>query len=69
MSEEAAEAAPLVLHPFSYFDMVRRRWYRARYVAEFREIVERHMAFRIEGEPEVRQRSRGGHFRPYREAI
>ena len=43
------------LYPFSYFDPRRRRWIRARYVAEFREIAIRYGCFRIEGPPEVRE--------------
>ena len=45
----------VVLYPFSYFDPRRRRWMRARYLAEFEEIALRYGAFRIEGPPEIRE--------------
>ncbi len=32
--------SPLLLYPFRYFDTVRKRWIRARYVAERHEIAE-----------------------------
>jgi hypothetical protein len=44
----------LVLYPFNYFDLVHRRWYRARYVCELEEMAVRYPAFRITGKPEVR---------------
>ncbi len=43
------------LYPFSYFDLMRRKWMRARYRAEFDVIATRYGAFRIEGAPEVRE--------------
>jgi hypothetical protein len=45
----------LELYPFSYFDVMRRRWIKARYVAKFQDIAERYDAFRIEGPPEIRE--------------
>ena len=49
------ERTRVVLYPFSYFDLLRRRWMRARYVAEFEEIAVRYGCFRIEGPPEIRE--------------
>jgi hypothetical protein len=46
--------APLLLYPFRYFDPVRKRWIRARYVAERHEIVERYAKWEIIGPPEIR---------------
>lgn len=43
------------LYPFEYFDPMRRRWVRGRYVAAIDEIGTRHGAFRIAGAPEVRE--------------
>jgi hypothetical protein len=51
----------LHLFPFRYWDDVRGKWVRARYVAEFREISERHRRFEIVGDPELRV-VRRGHF-------
>src|SRR5947209_8559534 len=46
--------SPLLLYPFSYFDPVRKRWVRARYVAE-RHVIESSYAQReIIGPPEIR---------------
>jgi hypothetical protein len=59
--------APLLLYPFRYFDPVRNRWIRARYVAELHDIAARHKQWEITGPPEVRRR--GGHydsFNPFR---
>jgi hypothetical protein len=47
--------APLVLFPFRFFDVRRRRWHRGRYVATIDAIAERHAAFQITGTPEVRR--------------
>jgi hypothetical protein len=44
----------LALYPFRFYDLVRRRWFRGRYVAEIHEIAERHAAFQLIGEPEIR---------------
>jgi hypothetical protein len=53
----------LVLFPFSYYDLLRRRWMRARYVASLDEIAARYGCFRIEGLPEIRSNAGAG-FRP-----
>ena len=46
--------SPLLLYPFRYFDPVRKRWIRARYVAE-RHIIEASYAqWEIIGPPEIR---------------
>lgn len=44
----------LHLFPFRYWDEVRGKWIRARYLAEFGEISERHVRFEIVGAPELR---------------
>jgi hypothetical protein len=54
-----AQKSPLLLYPFRYFDPVRKRWVRARYVAELREIAELYAA---EWEITVAERC----FRPHR---
>jgi hypothetical protein len=51
-----ASKPPLLLYPFRYFDPIRRRWIRARYVAELHEIAARHERWEITGAPEVRSR-------------
>ena len=48
--------SPLLLYPFRYFDPVRRRWIRARYVAERHEIESRYAQREIVGPPEIRLR-------------
>ena len=45
----------LELFPFSYFDPMRKRWIRARYVASLDEIKQRYAQYRIEGQPEIRE--------------
>src|SRR5947207_15310765 len=50
--------APLLLYPFLYFDPVRKRWIRARYVAERHESESRYAQWEITGPPEIR--TRGG---------
>lgn len=40
---------------FEFFDVPSRRWIRARYRAEIETIAPRYAAFRIVGEPEVRE--------------
>lgn len=47
--------ARLVLHPFRYYDIRTRKWWRARYVAEILEIAERYAAFQVIGQPEIRE--------------
>lgn len=46
--------APLRLYPFRYFDPRRRKWIRARYVAELETIGLRYGPFQILGPPEIR---------------
>ena len=48
----------LLLYPFRYFDPIRRRWIRARYVAERHVIESSYAQWEIIGEPEIH--SRGG---------
>jgi hypothetical protein len=60
--------APLLLYPFRYFDPIRRRWVRARYVAERHVIESSYEKWEITGPPEIRRR--GGHydsFNPFRQ--
>lgn len=45
----------IALYPFSYFDLRRRKWLRARYVASLEQMAERYPCFRIEGAPEIRE--------------
>lgn len=45
----------LVLYPFEYFDLLRRKWMRARYVATIDDIAMRGQPFRIIGQPEIRE--------------
>lgn len=45
----------LELYHFEYFDPLRKRWLRARYVATREEIAARHSQHRIVGEPEIRE--------------
>jgi len=59
--------APLLLYPFRFFDPIRRRWVRARYVAERHVIESSYEKWEITGPPEIRRR--GGHydsFNPFR---
>ncbi len=42
------------LYPFSFYDLMRRRWTRARYVASLDDLAARYDCFRIEGPPELR---------------
>lgn len=48
------------LYPFAYFDPLRRKWMRARYVATLEDIAKRYPAFRITGAPELRTEGGGG---------
>ena len=43
------------LYAFEFFDPIRERWVRARYVATREEIAARHPQYRIVGKPEVRE--------------
>lgn len=49
----------LRLYPFSYYDLMRRRWTRARYVASLENIAQRYGCFRIDGKPEIREGDSG----------
>jgi hypothetical protein len=46
--------SPLLLYPFRYFDPVRKRWIRARYVAERHVIESTYAQWEITGPPEIR---------------
>src|SRR5439155_15707788 len=46
-------ASPLLLYPFRYFDPVRKRWVRARYVAERHVIESAYAQWEITGPPEI----------------
>src|SRR6266550_2907057 len=52
--------APLLLYPFRFFEPIRRRWVRARYVAERHVIESSYEKWEITGPPEIRRR--GGHY-------
>jgi hypothetical protein len=45
----------LELYHFEYFDPLRKRWLRARYVASREAIAARHPQHRLVGEPEIRE--------------
>lgn len=55
MPSDSPEWFRLELYPFSYFDAIRKRWVRARYVATLADIQATYPQHRIEGEPEVRE--------------
>ena len=57
--------APLVLFPFRYFDPIRKRWVRARYVAERHEIEAGYAQWEIIGAPEIRSRGYARMFSPW----
>ena|SRR5438309_3288531 len=57
--------APLVLFPFRYFDPIRKRWVRARYVAERHEIEAGYAQWKIIGAPEIRPRGYARMFSPW----
>ena len=48
------ESTRIELYPFSYFDLMRRKWVRARYRAQLQTIAERYPAFQITGAAEIR---------------
>ena|SRR5437762_2980872 len=48
--------SPFPLYPFRYFDPVRKRWIRARYVAERHVIESTYAQWEIIGPPEIRPR-------------
>lgn len=45
----------IALYPFRFYDLVTRKWWRARYVCELPQIAERYAAFQIIGRPELRE--------------
>jgi hypothetical protein len=45
----------VVLYPFEHFDVIRRKWIRARYVATLENIAMLGDPFRIVGQPEIRE--------------
>lgn len=47
--------AHLELYHFEYFDPLRKRWLRARYVATTETIAARHPQHRLVGDPELRE--------------
>jgi len=49
-----SDGKPIELFPFSYYDEIRKRWIKARYVAVLSEIQARHKQWRIERPPEIR---------------
>lgn len=51
--------ATVALYPFRLYDPIRRRWYRARYVARFEQIAEQGRPFQIIGAPELREVGEG----------
>ena len=55
MSEAPSEICRIVLYPFSYYDLMRRKWMRARYDATIENIAARGAPFRIEGKSEIRE--------------
>ena len=60
---------PLVLYPFRFFDPIRKRWVRARYVATLQEIAERQEKWEITGPPEFRSvKIHDGYFTPWKPA-
>src|SRR5262249_38967168 len=61
--------APLVLYPFRYFDPLRRRWIRARYVAQRHEIESRYAQWEIAGAPEFRSRGDPQYFNPFGRSV
>lgn len=48
------------MYPFSYWDEVRKRWVRARYLATMADIQTRYAKHRIEGPPEIRDSGPSG---------
>jgi hypothetical protein len=49
--------SPLLLYSFRYFDPVRKRWIRARYVAKRHVIESSYAQWEITGPPEIRSGS------------
>ena len=54
----------LLLYAFRFFDPIRRRWVRARYVAERHEIEVRYVQWEIIGPPEIRAGGYAAMFSP-----
>jgi hypothetical protein len=54
-NDKPADWQRLELYPFSYFDPLRRKWMKARYVATLADIEARYTQSRIEGPPEIRE--------------
>src|SRR5687767_11923671 len=54
---EDAKPGAIERYPFSYYDEMRKRWVRARYVAHLEAIKATYPKYRIEGPPEIRQDS------------
>ncbi len=54
---DEGERFRIELFPFSYFDELRGRWMRARYVATLDDIRARYARYRLEGAPELRERA------------
>ena len=55
MTEASPVFRRIVLYPFEYYDLVRRKWMRARYVATIENIAQKGAPFRIIGPPEIRE--------------
>jgi len=64
-----AVKSPLVLYPFRFFDPIRGRWVRARYVAERHVIAAQYDRWEIFGPPEIRSRTSTGSFNPFRPPV
>jgi hypothetical protein len=55
MNDTQPEIRRIVLYPFIYYDLMRRKWMRARYVATIEDIAARGDPFRVIGQPEIRE--------------
>jgi hypothetical protein len=51
---EDAKPLAIKLYPFSYYNEVRKRWVRARYVAQLETIKATYPKYRLEGQAEIR---------------
>jgi hypothetical protein len=51
----APETTRTELYRFQYFDLMRRKWTKARYRAELKEIAARYGCFKLDGPPEIRE--------------
>jgi hypothetical protein len=56
----ADDPGALHLYPFEFYDLIRRRWVRARYRATVEQLAARGDPVRIVGQPEVRTVSGAG---------